>query len=96
MQDVILKCPHCEQAEVHSNELVVATAYVQQWRRDEDGKLIPLYAGESRVDWESQTPDSENPYICTDCGETLKESDLVIEIVSATTTARPEEPSVTR
>lgn len=37
-------------------ETVPATAHVDSWTRNADGKLEPEYAGGSTVHWDDQTP----------------------------------------
>jgi hypothetical protein len=70
-----LVCENCGSTDVHSNETLVATAFVTYWTLEGD-KYVPEYSGESDVCWDSQAVDEEHPFFCRECCNSLTAGDV--------------------
>jgi len=75
------KCPSCKDGgEIVGYDRVIALAQIAGWTKDKYGDFDPDWAGETEIDWNSQSPhDHELPYLCTSCSQCLAESDLIFE-----------------
>jgi ribosomal protein L37AE/L43A len=69
-------CPHCENTEGFT-EANVLNADASVLNFDREGE--PNYAGESEIDWNSQTLDQSTaePYRCDACGKSFVKPSIV-------------------
>ena len=76
-QEVRLVCKHCGSDEIVSREHLLCSASIAGWSRDESGKPVPEWSGDTAVHWDTQEAvDEAKPYECRRCDAALGDDEL--------------------